>query len=130
VVNEAEAPILYKLDHHYSTSSLKPKTAVLYAEIGTKEFLAFHKVLKPLAEKHSIDYVLRHYIVPVSEKLTGYKIIFLISFFLKSKQRDAGKILLSGYGVELQIKSTEYKVQDDSKVIKFCGRDLTIIILY
>jgi UDP-glucose:glycoprotein glucosyltransferase len=35
---------------------------------------------------------------------------------LQSKQREAGKLLLSGYGVELQIKSTEYKVQDDSKV--------------
>lgn len=28
----------------------------------------------------------------------------------------AGRVRLSGYGVELQIKSTEYKAQDDTKL--------------
>ncbi|XP_059489463.1 UDP-glucose:glycoprotein glucosyltransferase isoform X2 [Neocloeon triangulifer] len=97
-VLEGENTILYKLDHHYQKSSAPSRaTAVLYAELGTEEFQKFHKVMKEAASQHNIDYVLRHYIVP-------------------SKRRNAGKLLLSGYGVELQIKSTEYKVQDDSQV--------------
>ncbi|XP_065333723.1 UDP-glucose:glycoprotein glucosyltransferase isoform X1 [Cloeon dipterum] len=97
-VIEGENPVLYKIDHHFSSKSISQRaTAVLYAELGTEQFQTFHKVLKEAASRHNVDYVLRHYIVP-------------------SKRQDAGKILLSGYGVELQIKSTEYKVQDDSQV--------------
>lgn len=61
------SPILYKLDHHYSATRSKTGiTAVLYAELGTKEFLAFHRALKSLADTNAIDYVLRPYVVPVN----------------------------------------------------------------
>lgn len=32
------------------------------------------------------------------------------------QERPKRRVRLSGYGVELQIKSTEYKVQDDTEV--------------
>lgn len=60
-------PTLYKLDHHYSATYSKTGiTAVLYAEPGTKQFLAFHRALKSLADTKAIDYVLRPYVVPVN----------------------------------------------------------------
>lgn len=37
-----------------------------------------------------------------------------VIFFLQN--RSSKKVRLSGYGVELAIKSTEYKAQDDTKV--------------
>ena len=36
---------------------------------------------------------------------------------------DGAKVRLSGYGVELAIKSTEYKAQDDTKVREEAGGD-------
>jgi hypothetical protein len=39
----------------------------------------------------------------------------LIIFFQPSIE-NRRKVRLAGYGVELQIKSTEYKAKDDSKV--------------
>ncbi|KAK2904985.1 hypothetical protein Q8A67_006784 [Cirrhinus molitorella] len=88
-------PYLYKSDHQYpGGNGTDLPVAVLYAEIGTKEFNTFHKVLSERAQEGKLVYVLRHF---VSE--------------LKNK-----KMLLSGYGVELAIKSTEYKAVDDTQV--------------
>jgi len=42
--------------------------------------------------------------------------INLIGFVILYQERPARRVRLSGYGVELQIKSTEYKVQDDTEV--------------
>lgn len=42
--------------------------------------------------------------------------IFLHSFFLFLQPTSNQKIRLSGYGVELAVKKTEYKAVDDSKV--------------
>uniref|UniRef100_A0A8C8SUR8 UDP-glucose ceramide glucosyltransferase-like 1 n=1 Tax=Pelusios castaneus TaxID=367368 RepID=A0A8C8SUR8_9SAUR len=67
---------------------------ILYAEIGTKDFVKFHKVLSEKAQKEEIVYVLRHYVQKPSPR----------------------KMYLSGYGVELAIKSTEYKAVDDIQV--------------
>ena len=39
---------------------------------------------------------------------------YVLRHFVK-RERE-GKVRLSGYGVELQIKSTEYKAQDDREV--------------
>lgn len=69
-------------------------TAVLYGEVGTTAFVKMHNELKKYANERTIEYVLRH--------------------FLKKRSED--KVRLSGYGVELAIKSTEYKAQDDTKV--------------
>uniref|UniRef100_A0A8C2EL65 UDP-glucose ceramide glucosyltransferase-like 1 n=1 Tax=Cyprinus carpio TaxID=7962 RepID=A0A8C2EL65_CYPCA len=85
-------PYLYKSDHQYpGVNGTDLPVAVLYAEIGTKEFNTFHKVLSERAQEGKLVYVLRH--------------------FTKNE-----KMLLSGYGVELAIKSTEYKAVDDTQV--------------
>uniref|UniRef100_A0A668ANH5 UDP-glucose ceramide glucosyltransferase-like 1 n=1 Tax=Myripristis murdjan TaxID=586833 RepID=A0A668ANH5_9TELE len=87
-------PYLYKNDHRYpGLNKTDVPIVILYAEIGTKKFTSFHKVLSEKAEEGTLIYVLRHF-VAVSSK----------------------KMLLSGYGVELAIKSTEYKAVDDTKI--------------
>ena len=97
----------YQHYKHYEFSFSQEKAnkiaVILYAQIGTKDFDKFHKKIIELAtklsNKYSIDYILRHN-------------------YLASSNTDSNsnKIGLSGYGVELDIKSTEYKAKDDSKV--------------
>ncbi|KAM9343363.1 UDP-glucose:glycoprotein glucosyltransferase 2 [Pholidichthys leucotaenia] len=88
-------PYLYKNDHTYpGVNKTEVPVVILYAEIGTRKFTSFHKVLSEKAEKGTLMYVLRHFIVDLKPQ----------------------KMLLSGYGVELAIKSTEYKAVDDTKV--------------
>ena len=67
---------------------------MLYAEIGSKSFQNMHKTLSKLASEGRVAYVFRHFL----------------------PHRTLQKTRLSGYGVELQIKSSEYKAQDDRKV--------------
>ncbi|XP_061579421.1 UDP-glucose:glycoprotein glucosyltransferase 2 isoform X2 [Cololabis saira] len=88
-------PYLYKHDHRYpGLNQTDVPVVILYAEIGTKKFTSFHKTLSEKAEAGKLIYVLRHFVA-------------------NPKPR---KMLLSGYGVELAIKSTEYKAVDDTKV--------------
>lgn len=82
----------YSLDHVYPGSENKSLTAVLYAQIGTRQFTSLHDILKAETEKGIVKYVLRHFVKKTSKR----------------------KMRLSGYGVELHLKSTEYKSQDDS----------------
>uniref|UniRef100_A0A1L8E1R7 Putative glycoprotein glucosyltransferase n=1 Tax=Nyssomyia neivai TaxID=330878 RepID=A0A1L8E1R7_9DIPT len=82
------APELFQFDHVYPGSEIFENTAILYGTIGTRDFRKFHDLLKG----RDIKYVLRHYVHARSKK----------------------KVRLSGYGVELHLKSTEYKSQDDS----------------
>uniref|UniRef100_A0A671VYJ5 UDP-glucose glycoprotein glucosyltransferase 2 n=1 Tax=Sparus aurata TaxID=8175 RepID=A0A671VYJ5_SPAAU len=85
-------PYLYKNDHTYpGVNKTDVPVVILYAEIGTKKFTTFHKVLSEKAQDGTLIYVLRHFLAPQ-------------------------KMLLSGYAVELAIKSTEYKAVDDTKV--------------
>lgn len=63
----------------------------LYAEIGTSAFQKAHEALKKLAVSRTIVYTYR----PYSLRAAG----------------SSRKAHLSGYGVELAIKSTEYKAQ-------------------
>jgi UDP-glucose:glycoprotein glucosyltransferase len=46
---------------------------------------------------------------------TAYGTNFIYAVILH-QERPNRRVRLSGYGVELQIKSTEYKVQDDTEV--------------
>uniref|UniRef100_A0AAY4DFI9 UDP-glucose ceramide glucosyltransferase-like 1 n=1 Tax=Denticeps clupeoides TaxID=299321 RepID=A0AAY4DFI9_9TELE len=86
-------PYLYKNDHKFpGVNSTDLPVVVLYAEIGTKKFNTFHKLLSERAGEGKLIYVLRHFV---------------------SKPK---KMHLSGYGVELAIKSTEYKAVDDTQV--------------
>ncbi|CAF3651747.1 unnamed protein product [Adineta steineri] len=92
---------LLPFDHHYSKKQTDEQqslvTVVLYGDFGNQnEFKPFHSKLVSLALNGKIDYVLRHN----SKPLNG----------------NRKKVRLAGYGVELQIKSTEYKATDDSKI--------------
>ncbi|XP_032133394.1 UDP-glucose:glycoprotein glucosyltransferase 2 isoform X4 [Sapajus apella] len=87
-------PYLFKGDHKFPTNKENLPVVILYAEMGTRAFSAFHKVLSEKAQNGEILYVLRHYIQKPSSR----------------------KMYLSGYGVELAIKSTEYKALDDTQV--------------
>uniref|UniRef100_A0A1B0DJK7 Uncharacterized protein n=1 Tax=Phlebotomus papatasi TaxID=29031 RepID=A0A1B0DJK7_PHLPP len=83
---------LFQFDHVCPGSEISENTAILYGVIGTREFRKFHELLKDRAMSGEVKYVLRHYV----------------------KNRSKKKVRLSGYGVELHLKSTEYKSQDDS----------------
>uniref|UniRef100_A0A8C9WVN0 UDP-glucose ceramide glucosyltransferase-like 1 n=1 Tax=Sander lucioperca TaxID=283035 RepID=A0A8C9WVN0_SANLU len=88
-------PYLFKNDHTYpGVSKTGVPVVILYAEIGTKKFTSFHKVLSEKAGEGTLIYVLRHFVANPKPQ----------------------NMLLSGYGVELAIKSTEYKAVDDTKV--------------
>ncbi|XP_013193155.2 UDP-glucose:glycoprotein glucosyltransferase isoform X2 [Amyelois transitella] len=82
----------YLLDHSYPSSDNRSLSAILYGELGFKEFATKHKILAAYADRGAINYVVRWNVKP----------------------RAKPKLRLSGYGVELQLKSTEYKSQDDS----------------
>ncbi|XP_015749296.1 PREDICTED: UDP-glucose:glycoprotein glucosyltransferase 1-like [Acropora digitifera] len=84
----------FEFDHHYPKSVNKSVAVVLYGKIGSRSFRLLHEQLEYFAKYENVDYVLRHY-------------------FQSSSKR---KIRLSGYGVELAVKKTEYKAVDDSKV--------------
>uniref|UniRef100_A0A8C6QU58 UDP-glucose:glycoprotein glucosyltransferase 1 n=1 Tax=Nannospalax galili TaxID=1026970 RepID=A0A8C6QU58_NANGA len=88
------SPYLFERDHKLSTKNENLPVIILYAEIGTRAFAEFHRVLFEKAQNGKILYVLRHYIQKPSSR----------------------KIYLSGYGVELAIKNTEYKALDDIQI--------------
>lgn len=83
---------LYSFDHIYPGTELNKYVVTLYGEAGSREFNEYHRLLKSESLKGSIKYISRHFI----------------------RNRSATKVRLSGYGVELHLKSTEYKAQDDS----------------
>ncbi|XP_013410964.1 UDP-glucose:glycoprotein glucosyltransferase 1 isoform X2 [Lingula anatina] len=87
-------PELYPFDHHFLTTKKSGPVVILYTELGTSSFNLFHGELKKLAKRGMVDYVLRHFVKEPSEE----------------------KVRLAGYGVELAIKSTEYKAKDDTKM--------------
>lgn len=56
-------PYLYKNDHTYpGVNKTDVPVVILYAEIGTKKFTTFHKVLSEKAQEGTLIYVLRHYL--------------------------------------------------------------------
>lgn len=83
---------IYSFDHVYPGSENHSLVVVLYGQLGSADFQAFHEQLKGAATAGSVKYVARHYV----------------------RNLAANKVRLSGYGVELYLKSTEYKSQDDS----------------
>ena len=88
-------PQLFNTDHVYPHEKDSTPVAILYGEAGKPgEFEKAHEILKKLAGKGTVKYVLRPYLV----------------------DRPRDKTRMSGYGVELQIKKTEYKAQDDAKL--------------
>uniref|UniRef100_A0A8C3IG87 UDP-glucose ceramide glucosyltransferase-like 1 n=1 Tax=Chrysemys picta bellii TaxID=8478 RepID=A0A8C3IG87_CHRPI len=91
---ERPRPYLFKKEHKFPTLNENVPVVILYAEIGTKDFVKFHTVLSEKVQKEEIVYILRHYVQKPSSR----------------------KMYLSGYGVELAIKSTEYKAVDDIQI--------------
>ncbi|XP_075911288.1 UDP-glucose:glycoprotein glucosyltransferase 1-like [Petromyzon marinus] len=114
------APYLYKADHRYpsgsggggattTTTTTPPPApalpvAVLYGEVGSAAFSRLHRTLADRAASGELLYVLRHYV----------------------QKAPSGKVRLSGYGVELAIKSTEYKAKDDAQV-KDAGVNASVV---
>ncbi|KAL3049428.1 hypothetical protein OYC64_008810 [Pagothenia borchgrevinki] len=87
-------PFLFKGDHKYPGSNPEAPVVILYGQFGTPEFERLHQVISFKVHEGLATYVLRHYVANPSEK----------------------KVYLSGYGVELAIKSQEYKAKDDTQV--------------
>ncbi|XP_040835082.1 UDP-glucose:glycoprotein glucosyltransferase 1 isoform X2 [Ochotona curzoniae] len=92
--SERPKPFLFKGDHRYPSTNPESPVVILYSEIGSEEFFNFHHQLISKSDAGKINYVLRHYV---------------------SNPRKE-PVYLSGYGVELAIKSTEYKAKDDTQV--------------
>ena len=87
-------------DHVYNPSSEVDSVVVLYADIQTQTFEVFHQELKRLADKGKVRYILR-YKPPVSSLASG---------------NQKKPLFVSGYGVELMLKRTDYIVIDDRDV--------------
>uniref|UniRef100_A0A670I5N9 UDP-glucose ceramide glucosyltransferase-like 1 n=1 Tax=Podarcis muralis TaxID=64176 RepID=A0A670I5N9_PODMU len=92
--SERPKPFIFKGDHKYPVSDPESPVVILYAEIGSEEMSRFHRLLVSKVNAGEITYILRHYIANPSKE----------------------RVYLSGYGVELAIKSTEYKAKDDTQV--------------
>ncbi|KAK9467775.1 UDP-glucose:glycoprotein glucosyltransferase-domain-containing protein [Lipomyces arxii] len=87
---------LLPFDHAVSTKSDIP-TAILYADITSPKFLAFHSALLAEAEGGKLRYIIRF---KPSDPETADRF----------PERPSG---LSGYGIELALKRTDYIVIDD-----------------
>lgn len=86
---------LQKFDHIYPGSESNKHTVVVYGDFTSQQFQDIHKdMLKNIGSK-DIRYVYRHFM---------------------QHNSNTTKVMLSGYGVELAVKSTEYKAVDDQKV--------------
>ena len=90
----AEKVNIFPKDHVYPELCNSDNKVVVYGDMTSKGFHKVHHAMKKIADESLACYVLRHYV---------------------SKKADK-KVSLSGYGVELAIKSTEYKAIDDAKV--------------
>lgn len=89
---DTDMPDFYEFDHVYPGSNTSDNIVILYGDVGTNEFSRWYKVLKTRVEQGHIRLIIRNYVDTESSR----------------------KVRLSGYGVELHLKSTEYKSQDDS----------------
>ncbi|XP_077476984.1 UDP-glucose:glycoprotein glucosyltransferase 1 [Stigmatopora argus] len=87
-------PYLFKGDHKYPGSKPDTPVIILYAELGKADFHEVHRAAVDKVGEGLATYVLRHYVANPSAK----------------------RVSLSGYGVELAIKSQEYKAKDDTQV--------------
>ncbi|ETW01414.1 hypothetical protein, variant 1 [Aphanomyces invadans] len=96
------------VDHVYpSTASVAANAphVVVYGELTSPSFQAFHSKLLPLAVAGSIKYIVRH--APTNNTLP---------------------VLVHGYGVTLHVKNMEYKTFDDSKTSKSSSNGTSVDI--
>lgn len=91
--NAEEASVQqFNFDQVYPGSESNPVAVILYNEIGSESSRQFHALLQERALQGRVKLINRHYV----------------------RRQINQKVRLSGYGVELHMKSTEYKSQDDS----------------
>ena len=99
-------PTVRQLRHDYTSAGPiaghEQHEVVLYGELGTAAFADLHGRLVAAATTEPLRYAVRHRPAVVPGR---------------------APIAVSGYGVEMAIKSTEYKVLDDSKVQQGRCRD-------
>nr|XP_002120850.2 UDP-glucose:glycoprotein glucosyltransferase 1 isoform X2 [Ciona intestinalis] len=103
-MQDLQPSTVFKQDHVFPESKSSDSTIILYANIASTEFKQAHDLLKRLAKAGEAKYVLRHFI----------------------RSRPDKGVQLSGYGVELAMKSTEYKAIDDS-VVKDDGSSASLL---
>ncbi len=84
-----------KVQPHVGQSALSP-TVVLYGDLFHSSFKVLHHAVKATADSEPLIYIQRW--APPTSKSTF------------------SPLYLGGYGVELALKSTEYKATDDQKV--------------
>ncbi|KAI0244032.1 killer toxin resistant protein [Massospora cicadina] len=88
-------PKLLSFDHVYTPSVSRPgavPTVILYGDVETLEFRGYHEYLIKAVDANRLNYVIR-YVPPV-----------------RSEPQD---LFLSGYGVHMDLKNTEYTAVDD-----------------
>ena len=108
--SDKAAPQLYHFDHVYPASGEAGTAVIVYARLGSASFGDFHSAVKSLAAAGTVRYILRHYVQ-------------------KSRLAGRDRLRMSGYGVELAVKSTEYKAVDDSAVNEG-GQSLPRVLSY
>ncbi|KAI8890404.1 glycosyltransferase family 24 protein [Backusella circina FSU 941] len=82
---------IFPFDHVYSPTAEPRSTFVLYTDRFSKTFLEFHDYLLNAVEENKVTYVLRY----------------------RPSTEPSKPLYLSGYGVELALKNTDYLVIDD-----------------
>lgn len=85
------APPIFSFDHVFPSGAEDRGVAILYADLQSTAFLPLHESLMDMARNLGIVYVLRY----------------------KPPSVMRQTLEVSGYGVELALKSTEYKAVDD-----------------
>jgi UDP-glucose:glycoprotein glucosyltransferase len=99
-IESYDPPLIESFDHCYpSDPSLF--TLFLYGEVGTKGYSDFLEVLWPKMEDGSLRVCHRHWMGRGSRP----------------------PLILTGYGVQLAVKSTEYKAMDDTKIKEEAASD-------
>ncbi|KAJ3325946.1 UDP-glucose:glycoprotein glucosyltransferase 2 [Boothiomyces sp. JEL0866] len=96
-------PVLLEFDNFYSTKQSN-NIAILYADVYSPSYFPFYSKLKKLADNSDMNFVLRY----------------------RPSSKTFPRLALSGYGVELAIKSTEYAVVDDRAVDSTGGINLNV----
>ncbi|CEF63031.1 UDP-glucose:glycoprotein glucosyltransferase 1 [Strongyloides ratti] len=88
----------YSIDHIFYSKKIRNNeiigTIILYGNYASKEFGQLYNICKKASKNGKINFAVR--------------------FYDSQEKPDAMPVSLSGYGVELSIKNTEYKAIDDS----------------
>lgn len=69
---------IFNVDHHYPGSENRSLVAILYGEIGSPNFKAFHSVLKEHAIEGKIDYILRHNVEVSFIEKYSYNVVIIL----------------------------------------------------